>query len=83
MPETVHLVSLRPDLTENGTALLHMEVRARSIQDWAKFGESLQSVPAFDNLIVTSEEKRPDAKANAAEVHYMFTVQYHPEKEGQ
>jgi type IV pilus assembly protein PilN len=83
MPETVHLVSLRPDLTDNGAAILHMEVRARSVQDWAKFGESLQSVPAFDNLIVASEEKRQDVKTNVGEVHYTFTVQYHPDKEGQ
>jgi Tfp pilus assembly protein PilN len=83
MPETVHLVSLRPDVAENGTAQLHIEVRARSVDDWAKFAAALQSVPAFDDLIVASEEKRQETKTAINDVNFAFTVKYHPDKEGQ
>ena len=83
MPETVHLVSLRPDVAENGTALLHIEVRARSVDDWAKFAAALQSVPAFDDLVVSTEEKRQELKTVTNDVDFSFVVRYHPEKEGQ
>ena len=83
MPQTVHLVSLRPDVADNGTAQLHIEVRARSVDDWAKFAAALQSLPAFDDLIVSTEEKRQEAKTATNDVHFAFTVKYHPDKEGQ
>jgi len=83
MPQTVHLVSLRPDVADNGTALLHIEVRARSVEDWAKFAAALQSLPAFDDLIVSTEEKRQETRTATNDVHFAFTVKYHPDKEGQ
>jgi Tfp pilus assembly protein PilN len=83
MPETVHLVSLRPDIADNGTALLHIEVRARSVDDWAKFAAALQSVPAFDDLVVATEEKKQELKTVTNDVDFSFVVRYHPEKEGQ
>jgi len=87
MPEGVHLVSLRPDFTVNEPAVLHIEVMAHSINDWKKLAESLQSVPAFDELIVSTEDKKQinsDARnTSATDVSIAFTVQYHPEKEGQ
>jgi Tfp pilus assembly protein PilN len=83
MPESVHLVSLRPDVADNGSAQLHIEVRARSVQDWAKFGAALQSIPAFDELIVLSEEKIQTGKTATSDVNFSFTVKYHPEKEEQ
>lgn len=83
MPESVHLVSLRPDISDSGVALLHIEVRARSVQDWAKFGEALQSVPAFDDLIMASEEKHVEARTATNDVNFAFTIKYHPEKESQ
>ena len=83
MPETVHLVSLRPDITEDGTALLHVEVRARSVDEWAKFAAALQSVPAFDDLVVSTEEKKQEVRTVTNDVAFSFAVRYHPDKEGQ
>jgi len=84
MPESVHLVSLRPDISDNGPAVLHIEVQAHTVQDWAKFAESLQSVPAFDDVIVSTEEKRPGSTAaTSSDVNISFSVKYHPEREGQ
>ena len=83
MPETVHLVSLRPDVADNGTALLHIDVRARSVDDWAKFAAALQSVPAFDDLVVSTEEKKQELRTVSNDVDFSFVVRYHPEKEGQ
>jgi Tfp pilus assembly protein PilN len=83
MPETVHLVSLRPDVADNGTALLHIDVRARSVADWAKFAAALQSVPAFDDLVVSTEEKKQELKTVSNDVDFSFVVRYRPEKEGQ
>ena len=83
MPETVHLVSLRPDVADNGTAMLHIEVRARSVEEWAKFAAALQSVPAFDDLVVSTEEKKQEIKTATNDVSFSFVVRYHPEREGQ
>jgi Tfp pilus assembly protein PilN len=84
MPETVHLVSLHPDVAENGTALLHIEVRARNVQEFTKFAAALQSIPAFDNLIVNTEEKKQEAnKMATTDSDFSFTVKYHPDKDGQ
>src|SRR5262249_6791650 len=37
IPEAVHLTSLRPDIAEDGTILLHIDVRGRSVQDVSDF----------------------------------------------
>lgn len=82
MPETVHLISLRPDVADDGTARLHIEVRAKTVDDWVKFAAALQSVPAFDELVVSTEEKRQEIKTGN-DVSFSFVVRYHPDKEGQ
>ena len=36
-PESIHLTSLRPEISEDGKILLHIDVRGRSIQDISDF----------------------------------------------
>lgn len=57
MPRWVYLVSLAPGINGVGDVRLRMEARGRSVDDLTQFLSSLESSPAFSNVIVTVEER--------------------------
>jgi Tfp pilus assembly protein PilN len=85
IPEAVHLTSLRPDITEDGQILLHLDVRGRSVQDVSDFIEVLEKSHVFRNVIPHFEEKKAEAAGKVVvespDVDVSLTMTYIPEKE--
>jgi hypothetical protein len=78
VPDSVHLVSLRPDIGENGSVILHLDVIGRSIADVSRFIEALERSPEFENVIVSIEQKEPTV---ATDVNVTLTTSYFPKRE--
>ena len=78
VPESVHLVSLRPDIGAKGGVTLHLDVVGRSIADVSRFIEALEKSPEFENVIVSVEQKEPNA---ATDVNISLTANYFPQRE--
>ena len=78
VPDSVHLVSLRPDIGENGSVTLHLDVIGRSIADVSRFIEALERSPEFENVVVSIEQKEPTA---ATDVNITLTASYFPKRE--
>ena len=78
VPETVHLLSLKPSVTPGGAVFLQIDLRGRSISEVSRFIEALEESPAYDDVIVSWEEKRDPN--DTADVEVALTVNYFPEK---
>jgi len=78
VPDSVHLVSLRPEIGENGSVTLHLNVVGRSIADVSRFIEALERSPEFEKVIVSIEQKEPTA---ATDVNITLTANYFPQRE--
>jgi cell division protein FtsB len=82
-PEGVHLTSLRPEISEEGRILLHIDVRGRSIVDIGGFIEKLEKSGLFENVIPQYEEKLQEKKDIGArrdvDVNVALTMTYLPE----
>jgi hypothetical protein len=84
MPEGAHLTGIRPDFVEAGPIVVHMEVEAHAVSDIKELINKLQSSPLFEDVNVSTEEKKPGATPAAAsnpDLNVSFTVKYHPERE--
>ena len=73
----MHLTSLRPQISDNGV-LMSIDVRGRNIDAISEFIEALEQSPAFENVIVSIEEKRDPAGSNDVDVS--LTATDFPEK---
>ena len=81
VPDTVHLTSLRPDLLDNGRIVMNIDVRGRNIDVISEFIRALEESPAFEDVVVSVEQKRDAAAPNDVDV--ALTVNYFPEREVQ
>jgi type IV pilus assembly protein PilN len=84
MPEGVHLTGIRPDFAAGGPILIHMEVEAHAVSDVTALLKNLQSSPLFEDVSVTTEEKKNGAAPAAmsgTDLGVIFNVKYHPERE--
>ncbi len=79
VPESVHLISLRPDVMESGPIVLHLDVVGRSIADVSRFIEALEKSPEFENVVVSVEQKS-DPTATT-DVNVALTANYFPQRE--
>jgi hypothetical protein len=79
MPDSVHLVSLRPDIAENGTIVLRLDLVGRSIANVSGFIEALEKSPEFENVVVSVEQK-VDPTATT-DVNIALTANYFPKRE--
>ena len=79
VPESVHLVSLRPDVMEGGPVVLYLEVVGRSIADVSRFIEALEQSPEFENVVVSVEQKGEPAVTT--DVSITLTANYFPQRE--
>jgi Tfp pilus assembly protein PilN len=78
VPESVHLVSLRPDV-KDGAVVLSLQIVGRSIADISRFIEALERSPEFENVVVSVEEKGDPAAAT--DVNVSLTANYFPQRE--
>ncbi len=79
VPESVHLVSLRPDVMEGGPVVLYLEVVGRSIADVSRFIEALEQSPEFENVVVSVEQKGEPTVTT--DVSITLTANYFPQRE--
>ena len=80
VPNTVHLVSLTPDVGTNGAIALNIIVRGRSIADVSQFIEALErSSPVFEKVAVSIEQKSD--LGGTTDVELSLTANYYPQKE--
>lgn len=78
LPQSVHLTSIRPEISENGQTVLYAEVRGRSAADLGKFIQLLEASPMFGTPTVSVEQRKDDA---GVEEDVSLTVTYLPEGE--
>jgi type IV pilus assembly protein PilN len=81
VPDSVHLTSLRPDISPDGRILMHMEVRGKDIEAVSQFVKALERSTVFRDVIVMVEQK--DDPVNPRDVGVSLTVNYFPERENQ
>ena len=79
VPNSVQLVSLRPDVATNGAIVLHIEVKGRSIVDVSQLVETLERSPIFGKVAV-SVEKKSDTD-EASDVDVTLTTNYYPARD--
>ena len=79
VPESVHLLGLRPDVKETGAVVLNFEVVGRSIADISRFIEALERSPEFENVVVSVEQK--GVTADTTDVNVTLTANYFPQRE--
>ena len=79
VPDTVHLVSLAPTVGADGSVVLNIAVRGRSIADVSEFLEALEQSPVFENVVVDVETKQ-DAGAST-DVNVTLTANYYSQRE--
>jgi hypothetical protein len=77
LPDSVHLVSLRPDV-QNGSITLHLDLVGRSIADVSKFIEALERSPEFEKVVVSVEQKEA---STGTDVTIALTASYFPKRE--
>jgi Tfp pilus assembly protein PilN len=78
VPNSVQLVSLRPDVATNSAIVLHIAVKGRSIVDVSQLVETLERSPIFGKVVV-SVEKKSDTD-EASDVDVTLTTDYYPAK---
>jgi Tfp pilus assembly protein PilN len=78
VPDSVQLVSLRPDVV-NSAIVLHIEVKGRSIVDVSQLVETLERSPIFGKVVVSVEKK--SATTEASDVDVILTTNYYPAKD--
>jgi cell division protein FtsB len=76
VPDNVHLTSLAPDIGVDGTVMLRLEVRARSISDVTEFVNRVETSPLFEKVNVAVEEKT-DPRSRT-DVDVTLSAVYHP-----
>jgi len=79
LPDNVHLTNLAPDVGEDGSIMLRLGVRARSIADVKQFLERVEKSPLFEKLTVTVEEKKDPTVITDVEV--TLSAVYHQPRE--
>src|SRR5262245_28457713 len=79
IPDNVHLTNLAPDVGEDGSIMLRLGVRARSIADVKQFLERIEKSSLFEKLTVTVEEKKDPTVITDVEV--TLSAVYHQPRE--
>ncbi len=81
VPNTVHLVSLTPSFGSPGGITLQIDLQGKSIGDDSEFIHRLEKSPVFQNITVSTEQKR--VTTTSSDVDIRLTVVYVPERETQ
>lgn len=78
VPENVQLLSVKPDIAQDGSIILNMNVRGRSVADMTQLLDALEQSPVFENVKLALEEKH-DASATS-DVDFSLTANYYPQR---
>jgi len=79
VPNNVHLVNLAPEIGANGITL-QIDLMGRSIADISEFIHRLEKSPVFQNISVSTEQKR---QAQTVDFNVKLSVVYRPERQVQ
>ena len=77
----VHLVNLAPQIGNNGDITLQIDLQGRSISDVSEFIHRLEKSPVFQNISVSTEQKRQTSAS--VDIDLKLAVVYRPERETQ
>src|SRR5207244_11216736 len=76
----VHLVNLAPQIGNNGDITLQIDLQGRSISDVSEFIHRLEKSPVFQNISVSTEQKR---QLQTVDFNVRLSVVYRPERQVQ
>jgi Tfp pilus assembly protein PilN len=79
VPESVHLMTLAPQIDRDGTITLRVTLQGKSIEDVSEFVSRLENSPVFENITVAAEERRD----LSPDVALQLTTAYYPQRETQ
>ena len=79
VPDSVHLVTLRPNIDRTGGVVLSMQLEGRSIANVSEFVKRLEQSPVFEKVAVSVEEKRDPTVSTDVEV--TLTTNYYPQRD--
>ena len=79
VPNNVHLVNLAPEIGANGITL-QIDLMGRSIADISEFIHRLEKSPVFQNISVSTEQKR---QLKTVDFNVKLSVVYRPERQVQ
>lgn len=77
IPENVHLTNLTPEIGADGTIMLRLGLRARSIADVKEFLQRMETSPLFEKIDVSVEEKKDPTVVTDVDV--TLSTVYYPE----
>ena len=80
VPNNVHLVTLAPEIGANGAITLQIDLMGRSIADISEFIHRLEKSPVFQNISVSTEQKR---QLQTVDFNVRLSVVYRPERQVQ
>ena len=80
VPNNVHLVNLAPEIGANGAITLQIDLLGRSIADISEFIHRLEKSPVFQNISVSTEQKR---QLQSVDFNVKLSVVYRPERQVQ
>src|SRR5262249_46902780 len=80
VPNNVHLVNLAPEIGSNGAITLQIDLLGRSIADISEFIHRLEKSPVFQNITVSTEQKR---QMQTVDFNVKLSVVYRPERQAQ
>ena len=80
VPNNVHLVTLAPEIGANGAITLQIDLMGRSIADISEFIHRLEKSPVFQNISVSTEQKR---QLQTVDFNVKLSVVYRPERQVQ
>ncbi len=80
VPNNVHLVNLAPEIGANGAITLQIDLLGRSIADISEFIHRLEKSPVFQNISVSTEQKR---QLQTVDFNVKLSVVYRPERQVQ
>lgn len=84
MPESVHLISIHPEVKPDSSVVLHIEVAGHTISDIVELIEALQRSPSFGKVDVAYEETaKKEITTIATDVNAAMTVAYYPDKDSE
>jgi type IV pilus assembly protein PilN len=81
VPNNVHLISLTPSIGTAGGVTLQIELQGKSIGDDSEFIHRLEKSPVFQNITVSTEQKRKTTASSDVEIR--LTAVYLPERDTQ
>lgn len=78
LPDAVALVSLRPQINNQGPVLLQIDARGRTMNDIKQFISALEQSEFFDKVEVSSENR---ATQGGGDIAVTLSANYFPERE--